>query len=107
MFIGADIMGAGLSKNRFKRSDNVGDQGGTTADVVDEDDFDDEDEEWGVKPTQPTTIDEPAPVRESGIEEVADELSAEDIRTAAFLDNPVYSLRMFLSSFFIDRGMIW
>jgi hypothetical protein len=107
VFIGADIMGAGLSRNRFKRSDNAGGQGGTTADVVDEDDFDDEDEEWGVKPTQSSAAEDLAPVLESGIEEVSDQLSAEDIRTAAFLEDPVYSLRMFLSSFFIDRGMIW
>jgi hypothetical protein len=76
--------------------------------------MDDEDAEFGVTPADGTLRARPAsrmsaggPV--SGLEEVGDEFepSPEEIRAAGFLEDTDYHIRMFFSSYFIDRGLVW
>jgi hypothetical protein len=84
------------------------------------DDMDDEDEEWGVNATKPTgepQLDDGIlpTLPDSGIQELIAkdeddeefELTAEETRTANFLQEPAYHIRMFFSSYYIDRGLIW
>jgi hypothetical protein len=76
--------------------------------------MDDEDAEFGVTPADGTLRARPgsrmsAGAPASGLEEIGDEFepSPEEVRAAGFLADTDYHIRMFFSSYFIDRGLVW
>jgi hypothetical protein len=78
--------------------------------------MDDDDEEFGVEPDGTLRSERPpsrmsrdaAPLPESGIEEMDEfEPSPEEIRAASFISETAFHVRMFFSSYFIDRGLVW
>jgi hypothetical protein len=106
LFIGAETLAGAKDANGRPPHLSTG--------PVSDDGMDDDDIEFGIE-SNGTLRERPASrmslggsMPESGIEEIDEfEPSPEEIRAAGFISDPEYHVRMFFSSYFIDRGLVW